>query len=85
MIAQPQSGECLRCSVIGLSSSSPPIQCPIALETCCVVGICFVGFVVEACMRQLKNLVVSIEPLRLWGFQILPRLVKDCGEAIRSF
>lgn len=38
----------------------PSIQCAIAVETCCVVGVCFVGFVVEACMRQLKNLVVSM-------------------------
>jgi hypothetical protein len=31
------------------------------LETCRVVGIGLVGFVVEACMRQLEYVLISIE------------------------
>lgn len=33
----------------------PAIQRPVALETCCVVGICLVWFVVESGVRQLES------------------------------
>lgn len=63
----------------------PAIQRPVALETCCVIGICLVWFVVESGVCQLESHQVNY--LARWARVISPRnhipqLVKVAGAAM---
>jgi hypothetical protein len=56
----------------------PAIQRPVALETCCVVGICLVWFVVESGVRQLES--QQVNHLKMGACNLSEELHTSAGE-----
>ena len=60
----------------------PAIQCPVALETGCVIGIRFVWFVVESGVRQLKTQSIDVWQIRVFGTHTSAGEGRWCGQVI---